>query len=204
MLESQPDYIGFVTRQMASLLNTILREDGIQLFRRQSQVVVGGADTASGNDFTLTYTAKAGSEADKGSFSYKTSQDRFLVFRSPSRLTVGFTLVGRALPAAQQAKAYDKLMTYFFDHRAIDPFVPEEFKKFPPLHEKLLAGKAELKVNDMGIANKAGFASPSGDPFYFSFDYIALYHSGNPLREEVTAKSRVVEMNNENSERSVL
>lgn len=201
MIESQSEFITHVTRNVAGLLNTILREDGLQLFRRNPQVVIGHSEMLGNGDFHLDYSLRTGSENDKGSFNYKTAQDRFIVFRTPSRMTVSFLLSAKGLNAQLQSRSYDRLMTYFFDHRAIDPFVPEAFKKFPPLYERLLAGKAELKVNEVGLSSRSNNGS---DQFLFSFDYVALYHSGNPLREELTAKSRVVEMVNENSERSVL
>lgn len=196
MTVAQPDFIGHVGRSIAEKLNEVLREEGLQLFRRHPQVILGAPDGLSGSDFYLQYTATTAMEGDKGSFSYMTSQDRFLVFRSPSRMTLNFTLSARGLTPAAQSRAYDRLLSFFFDHRGIDPYVPNYFRSFPPLNEKLLSGKAELRVSEMGI--------PTGDHFFFSFSYVALYHSGNPLREEVKAKTRVVELANESSERSVL
>lgn len=196
MQEMQPDFLGHVTKSVATLLNTILREDGLQLFRRNPQVVLGNADGIASNDFSLTFTATTTAENDKGSFSCKTSEDRFLVFRSPSRLTLNFMLSAKGLPPAMQVKSYDKLVGYFFDHRAIDPFVPESLKRFAPIYDKLMAGKAELKANEIGTTS-------ASDLFQFGFSYLALYHSGNPLREEVKARTRVVDLANETSERSV-
>lgn len=197
MLEMQPDFLGHVSRSMASLLNTILREDGLQLFRRSPQVVLGNQEGIASNDFSLTFSASTANDNDKGSFSCKTSEDRFLVFRTPSRLTLNFSLNAKGLTPVLAIKSYDKLVGYFFDHRAIDPFVPEALKRFAPIYDKLMASKAELRVNEVGAAN------PS-DLFNFSFSYLALYHSGNPLREEVKARTRVVDLANDTSERSVL
>lgn len=196
MQEMQPDFLGHVSRSVATLLNTILREDGLQLFRRHPQVLLGNTDGVPANDFYLSFVASTTTDNDKGSFSAKTSEDRFLVFRSPSRLTLNFSLTAKGLPAAMQVKSYDKLVGYFFDHRAIDPFVPDVLKRFAPIYDKLMAGKAELRVNEVG-------AAAGSDLFNFGFSYLALYHSGNPLREEVKARTRVVDLANETSERSV-
>ncbi len=197
MQEMQPDFLGHVTRSVASLLNTILREDGLQLFRRHPQVTLGNPDGVASNDFYLSFKATTTTDNDKGSFSCKTSEDRFLVFRTPSRLTLNFSLNAKGLTPALQVKSYDRLVGYFFDHRAIDPFVPESLKKFAAIYDKLMASKAELRVNEVG-------ADSPTDVFLFSFSYLALYHSGNPLREEVKARTRVVDLANDTSERSVL
>jgi len=201
MSGSQPEFIGHVSKSVAGLLGTILREEGMQLFRRHPQVLLGSSEATATNDYILNFTVNTTSDNDKGSFSCKISQDRFLVFRSPSRLTLNFTLVAKDLPGSQLVRSYDKLVGYFFDHRAIDPFVPEALKKFGPLYEKLMSGKAELRVNEVGQIPSANHSETEN--FHFSFSYLALYHSGNPLREESKAKTRVIDLVNEN-ERNVL
>jgi len=139
---------------------------------------------------------KSLSDGEKGSFTCASEDEGFLVFRNPVKIKTSFALVGPGVSVPQALRAQDRLMSYFFDHRTIDPYMLEHFLKYPKLHEKLSAQKAELRMTDVVEKDFGGF--------YFGFDYTALYHSGNPLREEQRAKMRVLDFANEQTERSVL
>ncbi len=182
------DYFNHVARAVVNLLNEVLKEEGNHFFRKTPQVVLG---YSNGDDYALTLGGNVQIEQDKGTFTAFMGEDRFMVFRNPGKITLPFSLAGQG---TQSLKAYDRLMSYFFDHRSIDPFVPERFKMYPPLYERLAGYKAELKLREQD--------SLSADYLSFGFDYSALYHSGNCLREETKTKQRVINLN-DSSERRI-
>jgi hypothetical protein len=194
----QTEFFAHLAEAMTSLLNGVLKESAFALFRRSPEVVFGGPSGVVSPDFHLNMIGRSINESDKGTFNVPLPPDRFVVYRVPARVTASFTLVGRGIPAITSLKAYDKLYSYFFDHRSLEPFVPEGYRRRSGLYERLLSQKAEIKVRpDVAPIT-------SGELFQFTFDYLALYHSGNPLREEVRTKQRVIEYSNDPNERSVL
>jgi hypothetical protein len=170
------DYFSSVTSGLVNLLNDILKEEGSSLFRRGPQVIYG---SQSGSDYALSLRGSIDITQEKDTFISPVSDDRFLVFRIPGKIRMPFVLTG---PGNHSFSAYDKLLSYFFDHRSLDPFVPERLKRYPPLYERIFSHKAEIRM-------KQGDASSLS----FGFEYSALYHSGNFLREEAKTKQRVVE-----------
>ncbi len=190
------DYFTNLAQSMTLLLNGVLK-DSASLFRRSPQVVFGSPLSAASQDFHLYIVGKSGLDQEKGTFLCESAQDKFVVFRNPSRMTISFSLVGTAVPSAIALRAYDKLCAFFFDSRTIDPFLPEGFKAFPALFDRMRAHKADIRIQSREPN------TTRGEEFRFDFDYMALYHSGNPLREEHKTKQRVIDIN-DGTERSVL
>lgn len=188
------NYFETLGNGVAGLISSILDEPGL-LFRRSRQVVFGPLTSANRQDYSLRIVSQSGMDTSSGTFNTKTSDDRFLVFRSPVKLTVGFSLLADGMGGAANMKAYDKLYSYFFDHKTIEPYLPESVRTQGALYEKLSSFKAELKVRP--AAEDASKSGLDADVFRFDFDYTALYHSGNPLREEFKAKTRVFDFTNE-------
>lgn len=196
------NYLNHLCESIAGLLTNVVGESSFPLLRRSSQVQLT-APYQNSNDFHLCLVGKEIMEDDKGSFTASQPPDRVFVFRNPVRMRVSFTLVSWGLARNHALKAHDRLTSYFFDNRSVEAFLPESFKKFPALLERMQSKRAELNVRE--VATNLGSVSSSGN-FEFGFDYTALYHSGNMLREESRVKSRVLEFNNNNDthERSVL
>ncbi|MBI4403744.1 MAG: hypothetical protein HY537_06270 [Deltaproteobacteria bacterium] len=190
------DYFGNLGRGMERLFNEVLKEDGIALFRRHPRVVFGAESSALSNDLALSITSKTLMDGDKGTFTCLNGSDVYLIFRSPSPVKVSFLLSGVRLQAQQKLRLDNRLMSYFFDNKGIDPILPDNLKEFPALFERLNQQKAEIQIRNETMA------SADTNLFRFTFDYIALYHSGNPLRVEQKVKQRVIDYTND--ERSVL
>ena len=199
MINKNPstDYFSHLTRSVAQMLQSILCDQG-SIFRRGPQVVVGNALTPSGLDFYLGMNQRRIHEQDKGTFSCPVASEKFLVFRNPVKVCVGFSLRANNFHAEHRMRAYDKLVSFFFDQKSIEPFLPLAYQEYPGLYGRLASAKAELRINDAPITDGSGL-----DSFQFNFDYLALYHSGNPLREEQKTKQRVIEYFNGSTERSL-
>jgi len=134
---------------------------------------------------------------EKATFTVETSSDRFLVFRAPAKITIGFVLTSRDMPTDAGLKNLDRLTAYFFDHKSIAPILPIAFQRHLPLYERMSNQRAEIKPTRVPPEYvREGFS--------FAFDYTALYHSGNPLREEQRAKQRIIDYSNDHEKRSVL
>lgn len=179
------------------LVGEILSEGSSAFFRRTPQVIVGNSLSPVGLDFYLGMTKRQVQEQDKGTFSCPVPPDRFLVFRNPVRMTVGFTLRANNFHSEHRLRSYDRLVSYFFDHKSTEPFLPDSFRAYPGLYDRLSSSKAELRITDSQFSE-----TNTNDLFVFNFDYVALYHSGNALREEQKAKHRVIDFN-ESTERSL-
>jgi len=191
------DYFSYLAQSMTTLLNGVLKDNG-GLFRRSPQVVFGVPVTPVSGDFHLYIVGKSGLDHEKGTFLSEADNDKFLVFRNPTRLTVSFRLVGLNLPSSATLRAYDKLCAFFFDSKTIDPFLPDSLHKAPALFERLRACKAEIRMRELSLDSPA----MPREEFQFHFDYLALYHSGNALREEHKTKQRVIDLN-DSTERNV-
>ncbi|MCB9255387.1 MAG: hypothetical protein H6617_11955 [Bdellovibrionaceae bacterium] len=186
-------------------MGNILNEASRNPFKRSPQVRLGMPEGSSSEDFHLLLTTKHHLESEKGTFSSPLGGDSFLVFRNPIRLRTSFVLFGKGLPVQTKLNAFDKLNSYFFDNHGIDPILPDSYKEYPALYKKLSAGRAEIRVNEKVSGQQSITQNDQlSDTFQFRFDYIALYHSGNPLREDKKVKQRIVEITKDDSERSVL
>lgn len=197
-LSQTTDFYGQLAQGVLGLMNDILKENGLSLFRRSTQVELASPQ-GNGAIFQLHLVGKSECEDSKGTFSINIPNDRVMVFRNPTKVSVSFILTGTGVSVDQRMRAWDKLSTYFFDNKTVEPFLPTGFQRFPALWEKMRAQKAEFRPT-------AESPSPNALPLeetLFAFDYVALYHSGNPLREEKVAKQRVIEYSNDHSERSV-
>ncbi len=189
-------FLNHLCESMAELLNGVVAERSFPFLRSTPQVVLTTPSDKS-PDLHLCVIERALVEDDKGSFNCALPPDRYLVFRNPVEMRVSFQLVGMGLNRMQSLGAYDRLTSFFFDNRSIEPFLPTSYAKYSSLFEKLKSRKAELKFRGQ---------EKNFDPrqnFSFGFDYLALYHSGNPMREEQRVKTRVIEMN-DNYERNAL
>lgn len=192
------NYLNHLCESVARLMNGIVSERSIPLLRQPPQVVLTAPYPGS-TDFHLCMVGRELLEDDKGSFRCSVLPDGFLVFRSPVRMRTSFSLVGTSVNHGWALKAYDRLTTYFFDNRSVGPFLPESFAKYPDLYDRMKGHRGEIRVRQQTAE------TVSNNGFSFGFDYIALYHSGNPLREEQRTKTRIIEMNsNDAHERSVL
>jgi hypothetical protein len=187
------DFFASIAEGTTNLLRGVLRESGYSLFRKGPEVVFGKAPTGSDYDYHLVLVAQSVSELEKGTFNVAVPPDRFLVYRNPSRITISFALMANGLPSSQALRAHDKLYSYFFDNRAIDAFLPESLRGRVGLCDRLTSQKAELRMKVDPDGDKAWLYESVPELFLFQFDYLALFHSGNPLREEVRTKQRVID-----------
>ena len=206
-MKEQGHYFSYLSTEMAQLMSDVVKENSANPFRRSTQVRVGIPSTMNGDDYYLVMLGKKRLDRDQGSFNCPIGDDRFLVFRSPATVKVSFLLYGDNFTSPQKLKAYDRLNSYFFDRQSIDPFIPDSYRKYSALYNRLVSRKAELKISD-DIASEASLTHDANgrptDRFQFFFDYTALYHSGSPLREEQKIKQRVIDYKNNEKERSVL
>jgi len=186
------EFFNNLNNELAALFNGLLSEPYAGMFRRQPEVLVGGTMEADGN-YHLYMVGKEVTEADRGTFNLSVDADTSLVFRYPSVIQVRFTLCAQGLPPKQILRAQDRLMTFFFDNKMMEPLLPAAFGKYPALLERMKSKHAEIKVREEnGPLNE----------FRFAFDYCGFYHSGNFVRQETRTKARVIEFANEANERS--
>ena len=187
-------YLSHVTESLARLLGEILGEKPLAIFRRSPQVLLTAPGPTSA-DYHLVVLRREMLDEDGGSFTSSPSADHSLVFRNPTRLRVSYLLASPALSPTARLSAYDRLTTFFFDNRSLAPFVPSSLETHPALAEKLRAQKAELRMTEPHSAafTEALWLAKATQGFSFGFDYTALYHSGNPLREERRVRTRVID-----------
>jgi len=196
------DFLITVTEGLAKLFNDLLSESGVGMFRRQHEVVVGGSPSGDSN-FHLYLVTKDITQSDRGTFTVPSDKDTHLVFRSPSVIQMSYALVAQGLAPRQVLRAQDRLMTFFFDNKMMEPILPESLKQHPALAERIKSRHAELKVReDLSLLPPSFQSKEFLNEFRFAFDYSGLYHSGNYVRQESRAKVRVIEFANENNERS--
>lgn len=192
---NQTDYLATLCEGISKLLNEIVSDGSSSLFRKTPQVVLTQAAQGS-TDLHLSLIKKTMSDTEKGTFTSPFGENGFMVFRNPVRLKATFSLVGTAITNASSLRAMDQLMGYFFDHRTLEPILPKSFSKYPKLFEKMASQKAELRMTE------ADASQTQSQGFFFTFEYLALYHSGNPLREELKTKTRIIDFDSMN-ERTV-
>jgi len=187
--------------QLSLLLNGILQEEA-SLFRR-SPKVLSTAPFANSTDFHLSLVGREDIESEKGSFNATVNDNTVVVFRSPVMMKFSFLLYASGLSLETRLRAHDLLTSFFFDHKSIEPIIPLTFKKYPPLYDRLASTKAEIEIRPS--FGQPDFVLPEYglESFCYGFNYTALYHSGNPLREEQKVRSRVIDYSKTN-ERSAL
>lgn len=199
-METRSTYFTHLSQQVAEMLNRVLKEDGFSFFRKHAAVTFGNGGPASA--YVLSLVRAVETAEDRGTFTAKLpgDNDRFVVYRSPTRMTASFLLEGKSLPASERLDALDKLTQYFFDNRTIDPILPENFAVSTSLRERMLSAKAELRQVDVQpfVSSQGQSLATMSDRFVFAFDYCALFHSGNVLREETKTKQRVIDLNDTN------
>lgn len=127
------------------------------------------------------------SSEHEGTFTALSSGEELMLFRSPSRITVSFSLKISGLEIKDSFRYIDRLSSEFFNKRSIEAFVPEGFRAVPELFTRMSSSRAEIGMKKAGMsADKNGYE--------VLFDYKGLYHSGDPIRSERRVKQRVIEM----------
>lgn len=198
-MSQEPTFYSHLYRSMGNWLTEILREPSLNPFRRTPQVKLGAPSSPFDEDFHLVYAGKRHLDSDKGTFTVAMEEERLLVFRAPVRMAASFVLMGGPLAAPHVMRAYDRLTTYFFDNRTMDPFLPEAFRSYPALYARLSAHKAELALAEEPAALGAATEERTerAGRLRLGLVYTALYHSGSPLREETRVTSRVIDYQND-------
>ncbi len=131
-----------------------------------------------------------------------------LQFREPVLMTTTFGLYAQGLSSESQLAALDHLTSYFFDNRSMQPILPDNYGRFAPLQKRLSLRKADLSLVQENLPRSAS-TRDLGGVLDFRFQYSALYHSGNPLRETPKVQQRVISYGDhkpdesENEKRSV-
>src|SRR5262249_1276923 len=120
---TQKDFLIHLTRSISDFVQGILNEGSFGFFRRSPQVVLGNALIASSTDFYLAISRRTIQGQDKGTFNCPVGLERFLVFRNPEKIRFEFTLSANNLHSESRLRALDKLVSFFFDHRTIEPFI---------------------------------------------------------------------------------
>lgn len=191
------DYFKNLSDSLVGLLNTVLAQESFHLFKRSPRVVLGVPFAASSPDYHLFYVGHEWLETDTSSFRCEAPEGVF-VLRNPNRIRVTYSLLVSQASLAARLDTWDRLVAYFFDHPAIDAFIPDSLKEIPGLYERLLQEKAILSAQAM---NNAASAHSANEPVQLSLHYTALYHSGAVQSREALVKQRVIEYRNR--ERSV-
>jgi len=190
-MATQTNYLSHLNESLATLMAQVLDDSApltgmLGLFRRPQTLATGG--------YTLDLLRHEIVEENKGTLLDPVNDERVLVFRTPARLKATFRLSHHSLSGPARLAALDKLTSWFFDHRSLEPFFPESMAQFPALRDALTTQRADLRL--------VAPAEPPPFGFHFVFEYAALYHSGTALREEVRVRTRTVVFP-DNAERSL-
>jgi hypothetical protein len=183
------DFLTHVTENVQKLLASILEEGGMSLFRRSPRVVLGFPLDENSTDYHLYFTGHQKLETDGGSLRLSDGQGGVQVFKSPERIQYNFLIAANGMLVQSRIRSYDRLLSYFFDHKAISPFVPEEFKQYPGLYERLVKTPAEICLRP---TENSQLRSGGLDGLRICLEYRALYHSGTLAGEENRVSQRVV------------
>ncbi|MBY0371896.1 hypothetical protein K2X33_14520 [bacterium] len=189
------DFLSHATSALAALLNEALGEEAFSLFRKMPRVVVGTPYTPNSTDLHLRFAGHEVVHREGGTFRCEDPEGGVLVFRNPDALRLHYQLWVSPSQGLALA-AWDRLLAYFFDHAAVDPFIPESLKAVPGLYQRLLQDRAKLSVEH----SSAGNTDPN-EPLFLKIQYSALYHSGAVLNREALVKQRVFDYRN--TERSI-
>jgi hypothetical protein len=194
----KPDFLSHVTQSLQFLLSGVLIEDGFNLFKKAPKVIVGSAFPTSSSDFHLTFLGHELVERDSASFRCEGPEGTSLVLRNPSRIRIDYALTANLAGAQSRLDSWDRLVSYFFDHPSIPPFVPKSLEAIPGLYERLTQESATLLLH---AAKAESLGGPHSEIFRASLQYSALYHSGAVMTREALVKQRVIDYRNR--ERSV-
>jgi hypothetical protein len=187
------DFLGNLTKSVEALLNDVLASEGHGLFKRAPRVVTGVPFSPTSNDYHLYFCGHELLERDQGTFRCEDPSGASLVYRNPNRIRVNYALLASQGTLAARFEAWDKLMAFFFDSPAIDPFLPEGLRSVPGLCDRLAQEKALLTMQAFGSGT---VALTGNEPVQLSLQYSALYHSGAVLNREALVKQRVIEYRN--------
>lgn len=156
------------------------------IFRKRPRVQLSPNFSASNPNLQLVFIGQTVKDSDSGTFVHQQG-DTATIYRNPIQIALTYSLGCSQLSLDQRLQTEEQLLAFFFDHKAIAPVVPSSFREIPELYQRLNM-KAELRP----IAS-AGLTAIGS--FQISFEYLALFHSGNPLREERRVENRVIHYN---------
>jgi len=193
------DFLKNLTQSIEFTLNAILTEEGFTgLFKRAPHVVTGVPFSPGSADYHLYFMGHELLDREPGTFRCDDNNGASLVLRNPNRIRVSYTLLASQTTLASRLETWDRLMAFFFDNPAIDPFIPESLKQIPGLYDRLAQEKAIFSLQSTTGSN---VPLTGNEPVQLSLQYSALYHSGAVLNREALVKQRVIEYRNR--ERSV-
>lgn len=182
------DFLSHVTENIQGLLASILEEGGMSLFRRSPRVVLGLPLDENSTDYHLYFTGHQRLENDGSMLRLGDGNGGFQVFKAPERVQYNYLLVANGMLVHNRMRSYDRLLSYFFDHKAVAAFVPDELKKYPALYERLSKTPAELALTPVEGTQKVGGL----DSLRVCLEYRGLYHSGTLAGEENRVTQRVM------------
>ncbi len=189
------EFLKHVTASIENLLNEVLLDNSYSLFRRGPRVVSGTPFSANSSDYHLYFTGYEVLERDQATYRAEDGSGSALVLRAPDRIRLSYALLVSS--SALRNDAWDRLIAYFFDHRMVEPFLPEPLKNQPAIYHRLSAEKALFILES---ANAPSAMATGQEPLTLSLKYTALYHSGAVLNREALVKHRVIDYrNNERS-----
>lgn len=195
------DFLTHITENVGKLLSSILEAEGMSLFRRSPRVVLGLALDENSPDYHLYFMGHQKLETDAGSLRLSDGNGGFQVFKSPERVQYTFLIAANGMLTQSRVRSYDRLLSYFFDHKSIGAFVPENLKKYPALYERLVKTPAEISLRPADNQFRPGGL----DGLRLCLEYTALYHSGTLAGEENRVAQRVVNYSQRDErERNVL
>lgn len=200
-METNASYFQYLSQTLKELLTEVISETESQLLgflkRSSPQVAFSSSEGDRSKEYRLSFCGYRMLTEDNGTFSSESHDGAFIVYRNPVRISARFKLLSPEGGGQDSLKTYDKISTYFFDHKTMEQIVPPSYRKSEALYLKMAATRAELKF--LGIEDRGNVAS---ERLEFQFEYIGLFHSGSPLREERRVQQRVLEFNKNNHERS--
>lgn len=185
------DFLKHVTASIENLLNEVLLDNSYSLFRRGPRVVSGTPFTVTSSDYHLYFTGYEVLERDHNTYRADDGNGGVVVLRTPDRIRLDYALL--VSQSALRNDAWDRLIAYFFDTRAVEPFLPESLKNSPAIYQRLAQEKAIFTLKS---ANAPALMATGQEPLTLSLSYTGLYHTGEVLNRESLVKQRIIEYRN--------
>jgi hypothetical protein len=162
---------------------------GTFLRKGRSVLLTDKVNSNHGSEIQLIPVSSQVFQNDEGdTIKLRTESDTVLFFRSPCRSSSVFSIALLNPDPLVRLKDLDRLCQFFFDHKTMDPILPNSLKSYPDLYQRLANSRATLKPIDPSTP------ALNDARVIFSFEYSALYHTGTPLREEKTVQRRNIEI----------
>lgn len=181
-----------ISNSIKDVVSEILTKDDSSgfFFKRKRTIALSDSTKTQGpyDIYVVPMSYRVLHVEDSGTLRFPTQEGSFIIFRSPSRLAATYLISAPNSDLSTRLSDIDKLSAYFFDHRTIEPYIPEDLQKHPELYERLSSVRATLTPRDLPIDFES---KPNA---LFCFEYSALYHSGKILREEKIVQKRVVDI----------